>query len=288
MMIKTYEPVITHRTEITKKIAQFWDQISEGWRKVWGQHIHHGYYENNETLTPHEAQEKLIEKLVELLNITSQSHILDVGCGMGGSSLYLAKKFQANVTGITLSKKQIAIAEQQAKKLNISTVSFKLEDALSLASFADNTFDIVWSLESCEQFFDKNLFIQQAYRVLKPGGKLMLATWCSDQNEYAGTLAKKYQKLCYAFDLPYMPTIEHYRGLLETQKFSVNRVLDWSQYVAKSWDVGISLVNAYNFLQLLKMSGWRGFRFAQQTKMMQEGFHQGRVKYGVFLAVKPI
>jgi tocopherol O-methyltransferase len=57
-------------------------------------------------------------------------------------------------------------------------------------------------------------------------------------------------------------------------------------FVKKSWDVGVSLVNAYSFLQMIKMSGWRGFRFANQIKLMQEAFHQNRVQYGVFLATK--
>ncbi len=285
--IKTNSPLLSDRAKITQTIANFWNQISEGWRMVWGPHIHHGYYENNNVLSPLEAQEKLIEKLAEIVDIMPHTKILDAGCGMGGSSLYLAKKYQATVIGITLSDKQVAIATQQAKLENIKHVTFQIEDALSLASFSDNSFDVIWSLESCEQFYDKNLFIKQAFRVLKPNGKLLLATWCSDRDEYEGQLAKKYKKLCQAFDLPYMPSIERYRVLLEKQNFIVKEICDWSTKVAKSWDIGVSLVSAYSFLKILKIAGWRGFRFAKQIKLMQEAFHQQWVRYGVFLAVKP-
>lgn len=286
MTIKTNQPLIHDREKITRKIAKFWDQISEGWHTVWGAHIHHGYYEDNQTLNPNEAQEKLIEKLVNLLEIKPQDKILDIGCGMGGSSIYIAKHCKAVVTGITLSSKQVAIATRRAEENNIKNVAFKIEDALTLESFDDDSFDIIWSLESCEQFFDKEMFIKQAYRVLKPGGKLLLATWCSSQEEYEGQLARKYKKLCLAFDVPYMPTIERYRDYLSAQNLSVKLSLDWSRFVKKSWDVGISLVNAYSFWQLLKMSGWRGLRFAKQVKLMQQAFQQNRVKYGVFLATK--
>lgn len=61
MPIRTDQPFILHREKITRKIANFWDQLSEGWRLVWGPHIHHGYYEDSQVITPNEAQEKLIK-----------------------------------------------------------------------------------------------------------------------------------------------------------------------------------------------------------------------------------
>lgn len=286
MIVHTNHPILENRNEITSKIAKFWDQLSLGWSKIWGIHIHHGYYENNEAISPREAQEKLIEKLAEMLPISSNSQILDVGCGMGGSSVFLAKNYSARVTGITLSSKQISIANQHAQAHNVKNVTFKIEDALTLKSFADNTFDIVWSLESCEQFFDKNLFIKNAYRVLKPGGHLLLATWCSDQDQYENQLAKDYKKLCLAFDLPYMPTMGHYRTLLTMQNFNIQTELDWSHNVEKSWDIGISLLNSYSFIKILFMSGWRGLRFAQQIKLMNKAFQEQRVRYGTFIAQK--
>lgn len=287
MKIKTDQPIILNREKITQKIADYWDQLSEGWRLVWGPHIHHGYYENAAGIEPEAAQEKLIEKLTELIDLAPQSRILDVGCGMGASSFYLAKNYQSTVVGITLSKKQVAIAQQEAQEKNIKDVSFKIEDALALDSLEDNSFDLIWSLESCEQFYDKKLFIQQAWRVLKPGGEFLLATWCSSHEEYQGSNAEKYQKLCLAFDLPYMPTIDYYTKLLAEQNFIVKTSLDWSDFVKKSWDVGLSLLKAYSFLQLLRVGGWRGFRFAKQVKLMNEAFEQNRVRYGVFLVKKP-
>lgn len=287
MMIKTDEPIIKSRDMITHQIAQFWDKISEGWRMVWGEHIHHGYYENNKELTPKEAQELLINKLTDLLQVNEGNKILDVGCGMGGSSLYLHEKYRAEVTGITLSPKQVEIATQEAQKRHVKNVAFRVEDALSMASLQDNSFDIVWSLESCEQMFDKAMFIKQAFRVLKPGGKLMLATWCSDKNEYEGNSAKKYKKLCLAFDLPYMPTIERYRELLVKQNFNIISEQDWTSFVEKSWDIGISLMNAYSLFAILCKAGWRGLRFTFQVKLMQEAFRQNKIRYGVFVARKP-
>jgi tocopherol O-methyltransferase len=284
--IKTYYPVIEDRSKITREIATFWNKASEGFRTIWGPHIHHGYFDDRGE-TPIEAQEKLIEKLVGLLEILPLHKILDAGCGMGGSSFYLARKYGAAVTGVSLSQRQVDIATRIADRDGIKNVSFKVEDALSLASFPANEFDLVWSLESCEQFYDKELFVEQAFRVLKPGGRLMLATWCSSADEYQGEEAKKYIRLCKAFQLPYMPTIDHYVQLLQQKGFIKHHVLNWSAKVEKSWKIGLSSVKARSFLKVLKSSGWRGLVFIKNAKMMHYGFQEGRVEYGVFVVRKP-
>jgi tocopherol O-methyltransferase len=283
--IKTDRPITHDRPEITREIADFWNKTSEAWQAIWGPHIHHGYFEHHHE-TPIEAQEKLIEKLLALVEISPQVEILDVGCGMGATSVYLAKKYRASVTGITLSRKQVDMATRLAREHRVENVSFKVEDALSLASFRDNSFDIVWSLESCEQFYDKQMFIQQAFRVLKPGGRLMLATWCSGAEEYAGLQAKQYRKLCISLQLPYMPTIDCYATLLQQNGFIIDHGLDWSANVKETWAVGLASLRNFSFLRIFKMSGWRGLLFGRQGKLMREAFDQQRVRYGVFWACK--
>lgn len=285
-MVKTYLPLLLDNHLMMAKIAKFWDTISEAWQRVWGIHIHHGFYEDNQTLSPLAAQEQLILKLTEFLTFPKAATILDVGCGMGGSSLYLAEKFNAQVTGITLSPKQVQIANHEARRRHISHVHFTVENAMSMQSIKDNSIDIVWSLESCEQFFDKALFLEQAYRVLKPGGQLMLATWCSSQDEYKNKTANQYKRLCAAFDVPYMPTIAYYQHLLRAQHFTLQQTHDWTCNVQQSWDIGIDLVSAYSLWQIIKMAGLRGLLFSRQIKLMRDAYQQQMLKYGVFIAVK--
>jgi len=284
--IRTDRPIALDRLKITREIADFWNKTSRAWQTIWGPHIHHGYFESQGE-TPVEAQEKLIEKLLELLEISPGDEILDVGCGMGGSSLYLAKKYGVTVTGITLSPRQVQMARQLAQEGGMDNVRFMVEDALSMSSLPDGSFDLVWSLESCEQFYDKQMFIQQAFRVLKPGGRLMLATWCSGADQYEGLQARQYRKLCVALQLPYMPTINRYAKLLQQQGFGMDRKLDWSANVKETWTVGLASLRSYSFLDVFRMSGWRGLLFARQARLMQDAFDQGRITYGVFLATKP-
>ena len=285
-MIKTSLPVMDDRSEITRDIAKLWNKISVGFCHVWGPHIHHGYFETCEE-TPISAQETLINKLVGLIGVCAQDKILDVGCGIGGSSFYLAKHYGAIVTGISLSQKQIEIAQRYAQTNAVKHTHFTVEDALSMASIPSNSFDTVWALESCEQFYDKRLFIEQAFRVLKPGGKLMLATWCSSAEEFQGVSARKYTKLCTVFQLPYMPTLQHYDQLLQQQGFVVNEVLEWSSKVAQSWRIGLSGIKLRSIVNIFLLSGWQGLLFLKNCRLMKEGFDEKRIEYGVFSAVKP-
>jgi tocopherol O-methyltransferase len=300
MKIVTSKPILNEKNQIISNIANFWDKTSEGWNTIWGQHIHHGFYENEDKsqntldqshskISNVSAQEILIDKLVNLLAISPGALILDVGSGMGGSACYLAKNYQAKIVGITISETQVAIARTKANeqfKINHELMpKFMLEDAHHLKSFEDNSFDIVWSLESAEQFYHKELFIKEAKRVLKPGGQLLIATWCSSQEFFEGKEANDYVKLCQTFYLPYCPSIVYYSKILKEQFRAVNSN-DWSIYVKESWSKGLLELKKYSFWQLLKIGGLTGYRFIKNLQLMNKAFMNGQFLYGVFVATK--
>ena len=90
------------QTNLHKRIAQFYDQSSGLWEAVWGEHMHHGYwYGPKDAKSPKQAQIDLIEELIRLApGLSSDSRVLDMGCGIGGSSTYLAQRYGFDVTGI--------------------------------------------------------------------------------------------------------------------------------------------------------------------------------------------
>lgn len=112
-------------------------------------------------------------------NDDSAAAVLDVGCGVGGTSRYLAKQLGSNaqVTGITLSPNQVNRATELAVEQGVPNAKFTVMDALKM-DFPDNSFDIVWACESGEHMPDKKAYINEMMRVLKPGGKYVMATWC--------------------------------------------------------------------------------------------------------------
>src|SRR5689334_8663937 len=84
-----------------RSIQWHYDVSTVFYRLLWGPHIHHGLWQAEES--PQLAQIQLTETLAKLAGVTSESDVLDVGCGMGGSSIHLARKFGCRVTGVTLS-----------------------------------------------------------------------------------------------------------------------------------------------------------------------------------------
>jgi MPBQ/MSBQ methyltransferase len=155
----------------------------------WGEHIHLGYYTDDEMKLGYKKKDFIQAKydfIDEMMSyggisptIDAGAKVLDVGCGFGGTSRYLADKLgpSADVTGITLSPNQVKRGTELANERGLSNTKFMVMNALEM-DFPDNTFDIVWACESGEHMPDKEAYINEMMRVLKPGGKFVMATWC--------------------------------------------------------------------------------------------------------------
>ncbi|KAL8257812.1 hypothetical protein R6Q59_029853 [Mikania micrantha] len=133
------------------------------WENIWGEHMHHGFYDTNAVveLSDHRAaQIRMIEQALLFASVPDDpvkkaKSIVDVGCGIGGSSRYLARKYGAECHGITLSPVQAERAQALAAAQGLADkVSFQVADALD-QPFPDGKFDLVWSMESGEHMPDK-------------------------------------------------------------------------------------------------------------------------------------
>src|SRR2546428_4999839 len=113
--------------------------------------------------------------MAEQANITQIDRILDAGCGIGGSALWLAKYTKAGVVGISISPKQIEKAKILAKQAKVDhLVSFSVIDYLQ-TGFPEESFDVVWAIESVCHAEKKEEFLKEAHRVLKKGGRIITA-----------------------------------------------------------------------------------------------------------------
>jgi len=141
--------------------------------RLWGEHIHLGFYPlEKKNIDFRKAKVQFVHELVMwsgLDKLPKGSRILDVGCGIGGSSRILAKYYGFNVTGITISPAQV----KRAKELTPFDLNcnFQVMDALDL-KFQDGSFDAVWSVEAGAHMNDKTKFADEMLRTLRPGGYL--------------------------------------------------------------------------------------------------------------------
>ena len=122
------------------------------------------------------------KELIALSNFTPDMHIIDVGCGIGGSTRRLSHETGCRVTGIDLSDEYIDVAERLTQLLNMQErVKFQAASALALP-FEDNSFDGAWSIQMNMNVEDKLGWLKEMYRVLKPGGSAILYEVCGNKN----------------------------------------------------------------------------------------------------------
>lgn len=162
---------------INKQIINYYEKCDKSFQH-WGEEkiyrMHFGFWEKN--IHSHtQALENMDRVLAEMAKVKSGDRILDAGCGVGGSAIWLAKNFNVEVIGITLSPLQCQKANIFAKEEGVSDrVKFYIRDFTN-TGFDKESFDIVWSIESVCHALDKKGFIKEAKRILKSGGRLIIA-----------------------------------------------------------------------------------------------------------------
>ena len=135
--------------------------------------VHYGFWDD----TVHTHREALLnvnKVLAEIANIQPDDVILDAGCGVGGSAIWLAKNYTAHVVGITISGKQLETAQYLSRQNGVEPFTeFYLRDFID-TGFDDESFHVVWAIESVCHAEDKRDFLKEAYRLLKKGGRLIV------------------------------------------------------------------------------------------------------------------
>ena len=276
------------------RIKEHYDGLSSHYKSLWGQHIHHGLWKaGQEHLSKEAAQEALVRELVAHAKLPAKPRVLDVGCGVGGTSLFLAKELGARVTGVTISTAQVGMARSAADEAGLgAAVDFhegdgeRLDELPALAG-AQGTFDAVWISEALSHFVNKDRFFAHAHAFLKPGGKLVLADWFR-----ADKLSKKHEKgviaaIEHGMLLPRLDSMPDYYTGMSAAGLRLVWLLDVSKEVAKTWDLSIELCANPSLWAMCVTMGSDFIAFLRAFSSMREGFASGAFRYGLFVAEKP-
>jgi len=123
-----------------------------------------------------QCQKNLTDYCIGKVGKLEGKKVLEIGCGNGIQAIYVIKKYKpAEIIGIDLNENNIKIAKEEALKQGIENVKFYIGNAHTLSMIVDNSVDIVMNIESAFHYPDKEQFLKQVYRVLKPGGKFVIA-----------------------------------------------------------------------------------------------------------------
>ncbi|CAN6280288.1 unnamed protein product [Urochloa humidicola] len=282
-------------------IAGLYDESSGLWESIWGDHMHHGFYDSGEaaSMADHRrAQIRMIEEALAFAAVPADDPekkpktVVDVGCGIGGSSRYLAKKYGAQCKGITLSPVQAERGNALAAAQGLSDqVSLQVADALE-QPFPDGQFDLVWSMESGEHMPDKRKFVSELARVAAPGGTIIIVTWCHRNLEPSETSLKPdevslLKRICDAYYLPDWCSPSDYVSIAKSLSLEAIKTADWSENVAPFWPAVIKSALTWKGITSLLTSGWKTIRGAMVMPLMIQGYKKGLIKFTIITCRKP-
>jgi 27-O-demethylrifamycin SV methyltransferase len=153
--------------------AFHYDAITEAWKHIFGSNFHFGYFATP-NISLEEATDALIDRMASLGNLSERTKVLDVGCGIGSPAFYLHGKYGCDITGISTSEVGIGDAKTESQRRGYQDyVRFRVANGLD-NGFDSETFDVVWVMESSHLVRDKKKLLGECFRVLKPGGVLLL------------------------------------------------------------------------------------------------------------------
>jgi tocopherol O-methyltransferase len=272
----------TIRYNDKERIRDLYDRISPYYHSLWGEHIHHGYWIRGDE-TKEQAQIQLIEHLAQVAGITSGLSILDVGCGFGATSIYLAQKYNAEATGITISPVQLQMAKRAASAQQVNA-RFLLMDAQAM--HFDQAFDVIWSVESISHYQNLEKFFTSAANLLKPGGTLAIIDWFKKAHLKSAE-HKKFIEPIEKGMLVELQTMDHYKAALESNHLEVTQTGILNKNCAKSWDLSLDIIKKRSFWALAVKMGPGIVDHLKSFRAMKAGFASGTFVLGLLVAKKP-
>ena len=173
-----------------REAARHFDELTRDFYMNWWNtdHIHLGVFEGGEC--PAKGQllagsapvatglERTIEVIVAPATIEESHHVVDAGCGIGGTAIYLARTRGCMVTGVNLSTEQIEIAREKVAEAGLERrIGFEYGNCSHHLPFLSDSIDAVVNIESACHYGDREQFLREVRRILKPGGRIVAMDW---------------------------------------------------------------------------------------------------------------
>lgn len=273
--------------QTSEAVAGHYNDLDQYYRKLWGEHLHHGLWKyGNETVE--QATQGLIDLVIEQGKIDDTCKVLDVGCGYGATSQYLARKVGAMVTALTISKSQWQYARTHDPES--ANPRYILGDFLH-NEFKPASYDAIISIESSEHMVDKEKFFAEVVRLLKPGGRFVTCAWLSKENPSQWEIKHLLAPICSEGRLPSMGTANEYKEMMERAGLTDITFQDLTKQVKKTWSICIwrGLKAFFHNKELRnyvldKNSNERVF--AKSLFRILAAYNTGAMRYGIFKGVK--
>lgn len=276
------------------QIVHYYDTLELDYRYMWnlGRNVamHYGYWDEA-TRSFTQALERENTILAERARISRSDRVLDAGCGIGGSAIHLARQVGCQVTGVTLSDKQVASATRLAARAGVSDlVTFQRADYLH-TGFPDAAFDVVWAVESMCHAPDKAAFAREMSRVLAPGGRLIVADGFASHDRYNEPDQSLMSRWLRGWAVESLATVRGFSADLARAGFDRIEFTDATSNVMPSSRRLYRWSRPILWLAALMRRGGPNLRIRGLNIIAAHGQHlalvRGLWRYGILLARKP-
>ncbi len=273
-------------------VARHYDELDAFYRDIWGEHVHHGLWLRGDESQP-EAVRQLVDLVAREAAFGQGTRVIDIGCGYGATARLLAEERGAQVTAITISPAQYAIASgripsssKEGEDEDPGNPRFLLGDWLE-NDLPAQAFDAAIAIESSEHMPDKQKFFAQAYRVLRPGGRLVICAWLAAEYPTARQARWLIEPICREGRMPHLGSESDYRRLAGEARFTVERVQDVTRQIARTWPMIVrifllKLLHKPAYLRFLLDRHAHNRVFALTTVRLWIAFRTGAMRYAVF------
>lgn len=223
--------------------------------EFWHDHFHPAIWTDPDD-TLEEALLKTHEMFVSDARISKSDHVVDLGCGVGAFSFFLAKSIGCHVTGINLSKYQIQIAKKKKKQLKIDNVDFLEMDIMNMGQIQDK-YDAAFLIDVGVHFPDKKKALTNIFKILKDDSRLVISDWLQKNNPSKFEQIVFLEPFCQYWAYPYMISLPQYKKILTNIGFKIVRAEDMAEEVKKNWELFYNLtlqtISNLSILQMLRL-----------------------------------
>ena len=240
--------------EIEKNIINHYELIWPLCKKFWHSDktlgLHYGFYEKG--IKNFEDAVINMNNLIERnLNLnTKTKNVLDAGCGVGGTSIYLAEKYpKIKFIGIELTPKLVDLAKNFAEEKKVENVEFFIKNYVS-TDFSDNYFDCIFALLSSSHAVDKREFLHEMNRIIKPDGKLIVIDIFQNNKPFNFLTSKIYDSYLKTLSVKELVDINNFDKFLRNEGFENIKIHDISKNIQRHHFIGF-ILNIPSFFYFL-------------------------------------
>lgn len=218
-------------------VGRTYDTFAEaGTTNALGGNIHVGYWADGagSGIPVDEATDRLTDLVADRLAPEHGTHLLDVGCGNGVPALRIAASRGVRVTGVTVSAQQVREASARARDHRVGgRTAFLLADAVDLP-FEDASFDGAWAIESLLHIGDRTAALAELHRVVRPGGRLVVADLCL-RRPFTGVDRELLDGMLGMYEIASISTSEEHRTHLARSGWRLGELADIGEQVRPSY-----------------------------------------------------